>query len=141
MVWGLLAQAGRGERTKGVWSKHLEEAGLTVDYLEIDDATNADAYSRHTNLRWLRVRQSGRQVGGDRSRRSDVNDWKPIWIRPVWDRTTFMAQALTYHRQLWKQFAAAGRIWLLTSSSGLQGYLPILQICLTNNYALHRFTH
>ncbi|NIV40518.1 MAG: substrate-binding domain-containing protein, partial [Anaerolineae bacterium] len=42
MVWGLLAQAGRGERTKGVIDA-LEAAGMTVDYLEIDDATNADA--------------------------------------------------------------------------------------------------
>ncbi len=41
-VWGLLAQAGRGERTKGVIDA-LEDAGLVVDYLEIDDATNADA--------------------------------------------------------------------------------------------------
>ena len=34
MVWGLLAQAGRGERTKGVIDA-LEEAGMTVDYPEI----------------------------------------------------------------------------------------------------------
>ena len=40
-VWGLVAQAGRGERTQGILDA-LEEAGLTVDYLEIDDATNAD---------------------------------------------------------------------------------------------------
>ncbi len=41
MVWGLLSQPSRGERTKGVIDA-LEEAGLTVDYLEIDAATNAD---------------------------------------------------------------------------------------------------
>jgi simple sugar transport system substrate-binding protein len=40
-VWGLKAQAGRGERTLGI-TETLEEAGLTVVYLEIDDATNAD---------------------------------------------------------------------------------------------------
>ena len=40
-VWGLLSQAGRGERTKGV-VEGLEDAGLEVVYLEIDDATNAD---------------------------------------------------------------------------------------------------
>lgn len=40
-VWGLLAQPGRGERTRGI-VEALEQAGLTVDYLEIDDATNAD---------------------------------------------------------------------------------------------------
>ena len=41
-VWGLLAQAGRGERTQGVVDA-LEDAGLEVIYQEIDDATNADA--------------------------------------------------------------------------------------------------
>ena len=40
-VWGLLSQAGRGERTKGVVDG-LEDSGITVVYLEIDDATNAD---------------------------------------------------------------------------------------------------
>jgi len=41
MVWGLLSQPGRGLRTQGVIDA-LEEAGMTVDYLEIDAATNAD---------------------------------------------------------------------------------------------------
>ncbi len=41
-LWGLLAQAGRGERTKGV-KDALEKAGLKVIYQEIDDATNANA--------------------------------------------------------------------------------------------------
>ncbi len=40
-LWGLLSQAGRGERTKGV-KEGLEDSGLEVVYLEIDDATNAD---------------------------------------------------------------------------------------------------
>jgi simple sugar transport system substrate-binding protein len=40
-VWGLKAQAGRGERTLGI-TDTLEKAGLKVDYLEIDTATNAD---------------------------------------------------------------------------------------------------
>ena len=40
-VWGLKAQAGRGERTLGI-TDTLEKAGLKVDYYEIDTATNAD---------------------------------------------------------------------------------------------------
>jgi simple sugar transport system substrate-binding protein len=40
-VWGLVAQPGRGERTQGIIDG-LEEAGMTVEYQEIDDATNAD---------------------------------------------------------------------------------------------------
>ena len=42
MVWGLLSQPARGERTKGIVDA-FKEAGLTVDYLEIDPTTNADA--------------------------------------------------------------------------------------------------
>jgi simple sugar transport system substrate-binding protein len=41
MVWGLKAQAGRGERTQGILDA-LQKAGLTADYFEIDDATNKD---------------------------------------------------------------------------------------------------
>jgi simple sugar transport system substrate-binding protein len=40
-VWGLKSQPGRGQRTLGV-TDTLEAAGMTVVYLEIDDATNAD---------------------------------------------------------------------------------------------------
>ncbi len=40
-VWGLKAQPGRGERTQGIIDA-LDAAGMKVDYLEIDDATNAD---------------------------------------------------------------------------------------------------
>jgi simple sugar transport system substrate-binding protein len=40
-VWGLLSQPGRGERTRGV-IEGLEDSGIVVEYLEIDDATNSD---------------------------------------------------------------------------------------------------
>src|SRR5262245_11112525 len=40
-VWGLKSQPGRGERTQGILDA-LDKAGLTVDYLEINDATNKD---------------------------------------------------------------------------------------------------
>lgn len=42
MVWGLLSEPTRGLRTQGVIDA-LEEAGLTVDYIEIDSTTDADA--------------------------------------------------------------------------------------------------
>ncbi len=41
-VWGLKAQPGRGERTLGI-TDTLTAAGMNVDYLEIDAATNSDA--------------------------------------------------------------------------------------------------
>jgi simple sugar transport system substrate-binding protein len=42
MVWGLLGQEARGQRTKGAIDA-LEEAGVKVDYIEISDAVNSDA--------------------------------------------------------------------------------------------------
>jgi simple sugar transport system substrate-binding protein len=41
LVWGLLGQPGRGERTKGA-KEALEKAGMKVDYLEISDEINKD---------------------------------------------------------------------------------------------------
>ena len=40
-VWGLVSQPGRGQRTQGIIDG-LEDSGLEVVYLEIDDATNSD---------------------------------------------------------------------------------------------------
>jgi simple sugar transport system substrate-binding protein len=41
-VWGLVAQAGRGQRTQGVLDA-MDAAGVKVEYLEISDAVNKDA--------------------------------------------------------------------------------------------------
>jgi len=41
LVWGLLGQQGRGERTRGV-VEALKAKGLKVEYLEISDAVNKD---------------------------------------------------------------------------------------------------
>jgi simple sugar transport system substrate-binding protein len=41
-VWGLLGQAGRGQRTQGVVDA-LKAAGVKVEYQEISDAINADS--------------------------------------------------------------------------------------------------
>ena len=42
LVWGLLGQEARGQRTKGIVDA-LEKQGMKVSYLEISDAVNKDA--------------------------------------------------------------------------------------------------
>ena len=42
LVWGLLGQPGRGQRTKGIVDA-LKKAGMNVAYLEISDEVNKDA--------------------------------------------------------------------------------------------------
>jgi simple sugar transport system substrate-binding protein len=132
MVWGLLEQPTRGERTKGVIDA-LEEAGLTVDYIPIDDATNADppagaptfaAYvSSHPDVKLVvtdhggltataetYMKAAGRNPGEPHIAGFDLSPATIAAIRDGWT-------GLVIDQQEW-----------------LQGYLPILQICLTKVY-------
>ena len=134
MVWGLLSQGERGKRSQGVIDA-LDEAGLFVDYLEIDDATNADA-SAGT---------------------STFVDY--VAANPDVDLTVTDHGALTAIHQTYLEAAGLGPddIYLagfdLTPSTVdgikngwtdlvidqqqlLQGYLPILQICMTKKFAI-----
>ncbi len=132
MVWGLLSQPGRGERTKGVIDA-LKAAGLTVDYNEIDNATNASpAAGTPTFTGYV----------------ASHPDVKLI----VTDHGALTASAETFLKAAGKQ---PGEIHIagfdlspatVTAIQGgwtelvidqqpyLQGYLPILQLCLTKKY-------
>ncbi|MEA2027156.1 MAG: substrate-binding domain-containing protein, partial [Chloroflexota bacterium] len=131
-LWGLLSQAGRGERTQGV-KDGLEEAGIKVVYLEIDDATNADpaqgipaftgmassnpdlkaAFFDHGNL--TSTAQSYLEAAGMGP--DDIYvagfDLSPATIDAVKSGYTDLA----IDQQQW-----------------LQGFEAIAQICLTSNY-------
>jgi simple sugar transport system substrate-binding protein len=132
MVWGLLEQPTRGERTKGVIDA-LEEAGLTVDYIPIDDATNADP------------------VAGAPTFASYVASHPDVKL-VVTDHGGLTATAQTYMESAGKNpgeiniagfdlspatIAAIKGGWtglVIDQQEWLQGYLPILQICLTKLY-------
>jgi simple sugar transport system substrate-binding protein len=132
MVWGLLEQPTRGERTKGVIDA-LKEAGLTVDYIPIDDATNKDPTAGTTTFT------------GYVTSHPDV---KLI----VTDHGAVTATAETYMKAAGKNagdiaiagfdlspatIAAIKGGWtglVIDQQEWLQGYLPILQICLTKLY-------
>jgi simple sugar transport system substrate-binding protein len=132
MVWGLLGQETRGLRTKGCIDA-LEEMGVTVDYIEISDQVNSDP-------------ASGTSVAA--SYIAAHPDVKMI----ITDHGGLTATLGTYLKAANKQpgeifgagfdLSAATSIainegWVgavLDQQPWLQGYLPILQICLTKKY-------
>lgn len=132
MVWGLIAQETRGLRSKGCVDA-LEEMGIKVDYIEISDSINADA-SLGTPV-----------FTGYVSANPDV---KLI----ITDHGALTATAETYMRTSRKR---PGDIYIagfdlsaatvdavkkgyvgvvLDQQPWLQGYLPILQVCLAKKY-------
>ena len=132
MVWGLLAQAGRGERTRGVIDA-LEEVGMTVDYLEIDDATNADAsagiptfvgyVSANPDVK-LVVTDHGALTGTQETYFDSAGLGPDDVFGAGFDLNVATVEAI---RGGWTDLVIDQQQWL-------QGYLPILQICLTHNY-------
>lgn len=133
MVWGLLAQAGRGQRTQGVIDA-LEEAGLVVDYLEIDDATNADAsagtptfvgyVSSNPDVK-LVVTDHGALTATLETYLTTAGLGPDDIFAAGFDLSSATVEAI---RGGWTDLVIDQQQWL-------QGYLPILQICLTHNYA------
>ncbi|MCZ7539524.1 MAG: substrate-binding domain-containing protein [Anaerolineae bacterium] len=133
MVWGLLSDPGRGIRTQGVIDA-FEAAGLEVDYLEIDDATNAEPaagipsfvgyVSANPDVKVVVTDHGGltatlqSYLEGAGKGPDDIYgagfDLSPATIEAI--RSGFTD--LVIDQQQW-----------------LQGYLPILQICLTEKFA------
>jgi simple sugar transport system substrate-binding protein len=132
MVWGLLSQPTRGLRTKGAVDA-LQSAGLQVDYIEIDSATNADP------------------AAGTPTFTGYVTSHPDVKL-VVTDHGGLTATAQTYLATAGKNpgdlhlvgfdlspatVAAIRGGWtdvVLDQQPYLQGYLPILQICLTKMY-------
>jgi len=133
MVWGLLSQAGRGERTKGVIDA-LEEAGLTVDYLEIDAATNADAAagtstfvgyaSSHPDVK-LVVTDHGALTAAQQTYFEAASLGPDDVIGAGFDLSASTVESI---RAGWTDL-------VIDQQQYLQGFYPILQICMTHKYA------
>jgi simple sugar transport system substrate-binding protein len=132
MVWGLISQPTRGLRSKGCVDA-LKDAGMVVDYLEISDTINAEAA------------QGTPVFAGYVSKNPDV---KLI----ITDHGALTATTGTYMKAARKR---PGEIYIagfdlsaatvdaikagytgvvLDQQPYLQGYLPILQVCLTKKY-------
>jgi simple sugar transport system substrate-binding protein len=132
MVWGLLSQPSRGERTKGVIDA-LEEAGLTVDYLEIDAATNADPaagtptftgyVSSNPDVK-LVVTDHGGLTATLETYLTAAGKGADDLFAAGFDLSPATLAAI---RGGWTDLVIDQQPWL-------QGYIPILQICLSKVY-------
>ncbi|HVP19705.1 MAG TPA: substrate-binding domain-containing protein [Spirochaetia bacterium] len=132
MVWGLLEQPTRGLRTKGVIDA-LKEAGLTVDYIPIDPPTNADPVagvptfagyvSSHPNVKLVVTDHGGLTATAEKY--LEAAGKKPGQIAIAgFDLSPATIAAI---KGGWTGLVIDQQEWL-------QGYLPILQVCLTKVY-------
>ena len=132
-VWGLLAQAGRGERTQGVIDA-LEEAGIEVIYQEIDDATNADAaagvptfvgvMSANPDIKMI-VTDHGALTATQETYLTSAGLNPGDVFAAGFDLSSATVEAV---KGGWTSLVIDQQQWL-------QGYLAVVQICLTDNYA------
>jgi len=132
MVWGLLSQPTRGLRTKGV-IEALEKAGLTVDYIEIDAATNKDPaagaptfsgyVSSHPDVKLVVTDHGGLTATAETYLKAAGKKAGDIYVAGF-DLSPATVAAIKGN---WTQLVIDQQPWL-------QGYLPILQICLTKVY-------
>jgi simple sugar transport system substrate-binding protein len=133
MVWGLISQPTRGLRTQGVVDA-LEEEGVTVDYLEIDSATNADpaagiptfvAYVSSNSDVKLVVTDHGGLTATLQSYLEAAGKGPDDIYGAGFDLSAATVQAIQ----------SGFTDLVIDQQEWLQGYLPILQICLTKQFA------
>jgi simple sugar transport system substrate-binding protein len=132
MVWGLLSEPTRGLRTKGVIDA-LEEAGLTVDYIEIDSATDADPTAGTPIFTgYVTSNPDVKLICTDHGGLTATTE---TYLAAA-DKGTDDIYAIGFDLSPATLEAIRGG-WtdlVLDQQPFLQGYLPIVQICLTEKY-------
>jgi simple sugar transport system substrate-binding protein len=132
MVWGLKSQPTRGLRTQGVIDA-LEKAGLKVDYIEIDSATNKDpAAGTPTFAGYVSANPDVKLVVTDHGGLTATLETylKTAGKGPddIYGAGFDLSPATTAAiKGGWTDLVIDQQPWL-------QGYLPVLQICLTKVY-------
>lgn len=132
MVWGLLKEPTRGLRTKGVMDA-LEEAGMTVEEIEISAEVDADAtagvpvftgyVSAHPDVKLVCTDHGG--LTATLETYLTAAGKGPDDIYGIgFDLSSATVEAI---RGGWTDL-------VLDQQPYLQGYLPILQVCLTKKY-------
>lgn len=132
-VWGLKGQGGdRGQRTVGV-IKAFEEAGAEVVYQEIDAATNADPNAGTATFVGLMQSNPGIKIV--------VTDHGGLTSNvPVYARAASLQPGQVYFAgfdmspNTAKAIQEGFQNLVIDQQPFLQGYLPILNICLTKKF-------
>jgi simple sugar transport system substrate-binding protein len=132
MVWGLLSQPTRGLRTKGAIDA-LKKAGLKVDYIEINSQTNADptagvptftAYvSSHPDVKLVVTDHGGLTATAEQYLKAAHKSASALSVAGF-DMSPATVKAI---QGGWVDLILDQQEWL-------QGYLPILQVCLAKVY-------
>jgi simple sugar transport system substrate-binding protein len=132
MVWGLKAQETRGLRSKGC-EDALKEAGMKVDYIEISDAINTEAalgtpvftgyVSKNPDVKLIVTDHGGLTATAETYMKATRKGPGDIYIAGF-DLSAATADAIK------KGYTGV----VLDQQPYLQGYLPILQVCLTKKY-------
>ena len=132
MVWGLLSQPTRGLRTKGAIDA-LKKAGLKVDYIEINTATNADAtagtpvftayVTSHPDVKLVVTDHGGLTATAETYLKAAHKGPNDIGIAGF-DLNPATVKAI---QGGWTDLILDQQEWL-------QGYLPIVQVCMSKVY-------
>lgn len=132
MVWGLLSEPTRGLRTKGAIDA-LKKAGLKVDYIEINAATNADptagtpvftAYvTSHPDVKLVVTDHGGLTATAQTYLTAAHKGPNDIGIAGF-DLNPATVKAI---QGGWTDLILDQQEWL-------QGYLPIVQVCMSKVY-------
>jgi simple sugar transport system substrate-binding protein len=132
LVWGLVSLPGRGDRTQGVIDA-FEEAGIVVVYQEIDQATNADPQAGTPTFVGL--------LGANPNVKAVVTDHGGLTAT----LETYLTAAGKGADDVFGAGFDVSPATVTAIESGytdlvidqqpfLQGYLPILNICLTEKF-------
>jgi simple sugar transport system substrate-binding protein len=135
MVWGFLSVPTLGLRTQGILDA-LEEAEMAVDYIEIDPATDVDYYgagppifveyvSSHPDVKLVATDHGG--LTEALQTYLEAADKGPDDIYAI--GFDLCPRVMEEIREGWIDL-------VVDQQPFLQGYLPVLQICLTKRYQL-----
>ncbi|MEO1663064.1 MAG: substrate-binding domain-containing protein [Chloroflexota bacterium] len=132
MVWGLLSLPGRGQRTQGVIDA-LEAAGIGVDYIEIDRATDAEAAAGiPTFTGYVSANPEIDLIVTDHGALTATHaaylDAAGLGADDVIMAGFDLAPATV------EGIRSGATDLVIDQQQWLQGYLPILQVCLSVNY-------